>query len=90
MVSPALAYEPPAGRRHLSDHVRHIVRVADRTLVVLIGAELDRLVGEMHVLDDGLNNGALFEQAAIEIELVASLRPGIVHATTRIIVIRLG
>ena len=86
---PPLAAAPTACRpRRASDLVRHIVRVADGALVVLIGQNRDRLVGEVHALDNGLDDVALFEQAAIEIELVASLRLGLTHATSRVIVIR--
>jgi hypothetical protein len=86
----SLPHGPHEGWQHSSDYVRHIVRITDGALVVLIGQDLDGLVGYVHVLDDGLDNGRLLEQASIEIETIASLRLSIIHAAPRVIVIRQG
>src|SRR2546427_1894380 len=90
MVSPFRGYEPPEGRQRSSDDIRHIRTVTDRTLVVLIGHDLNRLIREVHVLDDGLGHVALLEQAAIKIEPIASLQLGIRHTASGVIVIRPG
>jgi hypothetical protein len=66
------------------------MRITDGALVMLIGQDVNDLVGEVHTLDDGLDDGGLLGQASIEIETIPSLRLGIIHAASGVIVIRQG